>query len=121
MTIENMPLAEFLAMQKPKRKNKKPEGNIKKTIMAWLQAHNIPAWNNATGAYKMGDSYIRYGAIGSADIMAILPPSGRSVHIEVKSATGTQKPAQKRWQAMVERAGGIYILARGIEDVTILL
>jgi hypothetical protein len=35
----------------------------------------------------------------------------------VKAAKGTQREAQKNWQKAWEKRGGIYILARSVEDV----
>lgn len=61
-------------------------------------------------------SPIRYGQKGAADIQGIIK-GGRFLAIEVKTATGRQSPEQKSWQKMIEMYGGIYILARSIEDV----
>ena len=36
--------------------------------------------------------------------------------IEVKTATGRQRPEQKQWQSAIEAAGGCYILARSVDD-----
>jgi hypothetical protein len=44
--------------------------------------------------------------------------NGRALAIEVKSATGRQRPDQRQWQSRWEQCGGIYILARDI-DATI--
>jgi hypothetical protein len=44
-------------------------------------------------------------------------PHGQFVQIEVKSATGRQTEAQRKWQRMVEKFGGLYVLARSVEDV----
>jgi hypothetical protein len=57
---------------------------------------------------------IRFGLPGQADIGAII--DGRPVEIEVKTASGRQSQEQRNWQAAVERAGGIYILARSPDD-----
>jgi hypothetical protein len=42
---------------------------------------------------------------------------GLAFGIEVKAAKGTQREAQKNWQKAWEKRGGIYILARSVEDV----
>ena len=68
-----------------------------------------------TGAVKDGDRFIRYGVKGQPDIFLIL--KGRFVGIEVKTKTGRQSNDQKNWQRNCERAGGIYILARSVDDV----
>lgn len=60
---------------------------------------------------------VKAGIKGQADIFGILAPSGRHISIETKAPHGRQSPEQKRWQAMVERMGGIYCLARSTDDV----
>lgn len=37
--------------------------------------------------------------------------------IEVKTMVGRQSKDQKNWQRNCERSGGLYILARSVEDV----
>ena len=59
---------------------------------------------------------VRQGQAGAPDILLFLP-GGRTVGVEVKSATGRQSPAQRLWQVNLEAAGVTYILARGLEDV----
>jgi hypothetical protein len=51
---------------------------------------------------------------GSADISAII--RGRSVKIEVKVGNDIQSPAQKKYQDDIERAGGVYIIARDFDS-----
>lgn len=58
---------------------------------------------------------VRFGLPGMADIGGIY--RGRAVEIEVKTEKGKQSQPQRNWQAAVERAGGIYILARSVNDV----
>jgi hypothetical protein len=42
---------------------------------------------------------------------------GQRIGIETKSATGAQREAQQDYQRALEAVGGIYILARSVEDV----
>jgi len=51
---------------------------------------------------------------GSADISATI--KGRSVKIEVKIGKDRQSEAQKRYQENIERAGGIYIIAKDFDS-----
>jgi hypothetical protein len=62
----------------------------------------------------------RYGTPGAPDIMGIIK-GGQFLGIEVKSLTGQQSEEQKAWQRMIESLGGIYILARKVEDVDNIL
>jgi hypothetical protein len=51
---------------------------------------------------------------GSADISATI--NGRAVKIEVKIGKDRQSEAQKNYQAEIERAGGIYFIAKSFDD-----
>ena len=47
---------------------------------------------------------------GSADISAVV--FGRAVKVEVKIGTDRQSEAQRCYQSAVERAGGLYFIAK---------
>jgi hypothetical protein len=53
------------------------------------------------------------GTKGSADISATI--KGRSVKIEVKYGKDRQSDYQKEYQQAIERAGGVYIIARDFD------
>lgn len=59
---------------------------------------------------------VSFGVIGQADITGILAPGGKRLEIEVK--TGSDKPSdqQLRFAAMIRAAGGIYVVARSVDD-----
>ncbi len=95
------------------------ESVIQKQILAefgalpWLRV-----WRNNTGALTdQRGQLITYGLKGSADILGLIAPDGRFLAIEVKNERGKQSPAQIAFGEMVEKMGGIYILARSVEDV----
>lgn len=56
---------------------------------------------------------------GTPDLIGVLARGsvGQAFGIEVKAAKGRQREAQALWQAAWERRGGIYILARSLDDV----
>ena len=60
---------------------------------------------------------IKFGVPGAADINGIIAPTGQRIEIENKSSTGRQTKDQEKYQAMIEKMGGIYILAKSIDDV----
>lgn len=97
-------------------------GSESTTLRAILQEFGsrpgIRLWRNNTGAAstKTGQ-VVRFGVPGQADISGVLAPHGRRIEIEVKSATGRQSQKQRRFQAMIEKHGGLYVLARSVEDV----
>ncbi len=45
----------------------------------------------------------------------------RFLSIEVKTPSGRLSPEQETWQAAVQKAGGIAVVARSVEDVRFLL
>ena len=57
------------------------------------------------------------GTKGTADISATI--RGRSVKIEVKYGRDVQSDAQKQYQEMIEKAGGVYIIAKTFDDFVI--
>lgn len=69
---------------------------------------------------------MRFGVKGQADISGILHRTCRNcgelahgvrVEIEVKGPEGRMEKSQKRFRAMIEKHGGIYVVARSIDDV----
>ncbi|MCZ4366646.1 hypothetical protein [Sulfitobacter dubius] len=54
------------------------------------------------------------GLVGEPDISGCL--DGRWIGIEVKTATGRQRPDQAKFQKAIEARGGIYIIARSPDD-----
>ena len=52
--------------------------------------------------------------IGTADISATI--HGRSVKIEVKIGADRQSDAQRKYQQAIEKAGGVYYIARDFES-----
>lgn len=50
------------------------------------------------------------GTKGTADISATV--AGKSLKIEIKYGSDRQSPAQKQYQADVEKSGGIYLIVR---------
>ncbi len=57
---------------------------------------------------------------GTADLMCLLP-NGKTVFIETKAPKGKQRTSQEKWQAAVEKRGYIYIVARSVEDVEVVI
>lgn len=64
----------------------------------------------------MGNRFVAFGLPGSADLTGILP-GGRRLEIEVKRPRERQTSQQLLFQDMIEKYGGLYILAKSVEDV----
>lgn len=85
-------------------------------ILLTVSPHGL-AWNNNTGALKdQTGRLVRYGLPGSSDVLACI--RGRFVGIEAKVGRDRQRTNQQDFSNAVHQAGGIYILARSVEDVT---
>ena len=81
---------------------------------------DVRLWRANAGTASFGSPGSRrtvaFGLRGQADLTGILP-GGIRLEIEVKGPNGRQSHEQKLYQQMIERFGGIYVLARSVEDV----
>lgn len=94
--------------------NEKPIQNDILRVFGTLPTLRL--WRANVGAARFGRRAVRFGIPGQADLTGILP-DGRRLEIEVKSPTGEQTTEQRRFQKMIERFRGVYVLARSVEDV----
>lgn len=80
---------------------------------------DMRVWRANTGVARDAKTgrRVRFGVPGQADIQGLLAPSGRALYIEVKSAKGRQSQQQRRFETMITKHGGLYILARSVQDV----
>lgn len=90
-------------------------------------------WRNNVGVGRtlQDDRVKRFGLPGSPDILGVLmirdsddlqripnhPPFGLALGIEVKTEHGRQSEKQQNFEDAFTKRGGIYVLARSIEDV----
>jgi len=82
---------------------------VARTLQAIGSLPGVLAWRNNSGA--LVDRYgrlVRFGAVGSPDILAIV--DGLFVGLEVKRQGGRMAPQQRKWKAACERAGGVYVV-----------
>lgn len=81
------------------------------TGVAYFNDHG-PCRRNDVGARP-----VRFNPPGTADIVGVLAPEGRFVMIEVKAEKGKQRDAQVVMQRVITSLGGIYVVARSVDDV----
>jgi len=69
-------------------------------------------WRQNVGVFRAMTHHetIRCGVPGMADIGGMY--QGKAIQIEVKTSNGRLSVEQKRWKNAVERAGGVFVLAR---------
>ena len=63
-----------------------------------------------------GPRVIQSAPEGTPDLLGVIIP-GRAFAIEVKAQRGKQRAVQVAWQNAWEKRGGVYILARSLDDV----
>lgn len=78
-------------------------------------------WRQNTGVGRYVDRSgrartVQYGEPGQADLIGILR-GGRWIEIECKSPKGRQSPEQRAREQTIRKFGGVYILARSVQDV----
>jgi hypothetical protein len=117
------------AKRGPRKPSGQPtEAQILKAIVALLKHHPRVAqcWRQNSGTFqeRNRDGSVRYiranTAKGMSDIMGVMK-DGRTLAIEVKSATGRMRPGQEEFLATIRQAGGVAGVCRSVEDAQALL
>jgi hypothetical protein len=95
------------------------EGDFLREATLWLAERNVFEWRNNTGVAvnKETGQFVRFGIPGGSDLLVVVPPFGRFLGVETKAKLGRQSEKQKRFQRAVERAGGVYALAKTLEEL----
>lgn len=93
------------------------ENLVKLTLISLSQMPKTRAWANNTGTGRTlaGNRIIKYGLVGSSDILCI--SNGLFVCAEIKIGKDFQKPNQVKFQKMIEDCGGKYFIIRSTEDI----
>ena len=103
------------AAQTPRKSNRiakqPPVPHEKETVIQ----NRIRDFLRMHGWYVMRHQQSLGSLKGMSDLTAI--KNGKTIYIEVKTPRGHQSQYQKDFQQEIESHGGIYILARDIEDV----
>ena len=95
-----------------------PEGRVLNGCLRYLQAKGIYHWRNNTGAVQVRPGqFMRFGKIGSSDILGILP-GGRLLCVECKAPDGGRlSPEQKQFMADVNALGCFAVVVRGWKEL----
>lgn len=92
------------------------EKEIQHGILDYLRMKGIFVWRNNTGAFKVGDRFIRTGMKGLPDILGVLQ-GGKLLAIEVKRESGRVSPEQEEVLLRLKNAGAVAFVARSLDDV----
>jgi len=98
-----------------------PEGALIKASLAILALTPHHAWRNNSGATKIGQRFVRFGAVGSGDILIVAYPSGRLVSAEAKAGRNKATAHQLAWIEQVRSAGGVAGVFRTVEELLALV
>lgn len=102
------------------RKKKAPtirESIVVSDCIKWLHINGCFIWRNNTGAYKPErGGFIRYGKVGSPDILG-MTPSGRFIGVECKSGSNDLTEHQEHFRDQVLACNGLYIAAWSVDDL----
>ena len=75
------------------------------------------AWRSNTGTAYRGKRLLRFGKVGSGDVIGFLPGGARFVSIEIKTVNDRPTDEQTEFLLRVREAGGIAFIAESIADV----
>ena len=79
---------------------------------------DIRLWRNNSGLFwTRNGQRVRASVEGAPDLIGLMLPQGRFLGIECKSLTGRLSPVQKAFGEMIVRMGGLYCVARSVNDV----
>lgn len=111
------------AGKKPRKRRSRNPGHVSESLVVsscikWLWNHGCFIWRNNTGGFRdKTGRMVKYGAVGSPDIIG-MTPTGRFIGVECKSPTGGGLTEhQERFRERVIEHDGIYIVARSVNDL----
>lgn len=111
-----------------RRRHSSPEGRIQAECFAWFWnsyprfrkcLFHVPNENDRADANAIQGAIRKsLGVVAGVADLILMVKRGRygALCIEMKDERGTQKPAQKEWQAIVEREGYKYVICRSLEQ-----
>ncbi len=96
---------------------------VNRILLTYSVRPDLTLFKMATGVARAlhNNQVIRYGIDGGTDIIGIMKPSGRWLAIECKTGSGELQPNQRIFRDLIRSHGGLYVLARCVEDVGIVL
>lgn len=106
----------------------------REAMLAISQRPDALIWRQQSGYFRALDEprrIVKVGVAGVSDSMAVVSVEvtpemvgkriGVAVGVEFKTEKGKQSEAQKRWQAALEKRGGIYRIIRSEEEAKTLV
>lgn len=109
-----------IGLRKPRQRFLK-DGSVKESIiqadiLKWLKSTGLMVWRSNSGSLFLRGRHINLGPLGCADISVVVPPLGRFVGLEVKSAKGKIRKDQRIYAEGLTKQGGAYFIVRSVQD-----
>mgnify|MGYP002860351187 CR=1 FL=1 len=93
------------------------ESAVLDQCLVYLKAKGLYVWRNNTGAVRVGRRFIRFGYVGSSDILGITK-DGRFLAVECKREKGgVLSDAQKEFIAEINRNGGVAVCVHSVMEL----
>ena len=98
---------------------KKHEEFLKKVMLKIQEMYpGSVVMKNNTGVLKSEKGYyVKYGMVGSSDLICCIAPHGRFVGIEIKTGRARQSDQQKKYEKAINKAGGRYFILFDNADI----
>lgn len=101
------------------------EADVLRACLSLFKIHGWLHWRNNTGQLDIMGRTVRFGKVGSSDILAVVPKSGRLLACECKSPArmplGRPTAAQGAFLLSVWRSGGIPVVIADVGRLEALL
>jgi penicillin-binding protein-related factor A (putative recombinase) len=99
----------------------KAENAVTRAVKDYLTLHGAVLVRVQAGGMRVGDHFVRGADAGTADMLGIWKERPFAVEVKTtKNKAGPRKNGQSEaqigFQAWWEAAGGVYLLARSVED-----
>lgn len=111
------------------KKRARPEDGLQMAVVELVRftakpgvvAHSVP--NEGPRNPRLGERLKRMGLRpGAGDLVFLLPPTGRAAYLELKNGKdGRQSAEQKQFELDVIAVGGLYALARTLDEAVTIL
>jgi hypothetical protein len=93
-----------------------PERVIQAEILSWLKKTGAFAWRQNSGKIPVHGRLVNLGPDGISDVVVVVPPTGRFMGLEVKSAKGKLRPVQAAFRDKLLSVGGHYVVVRSLKE-----
>ncbi len=92
------------------------EANIQRAILDALGSIGAFAMRAQSGKVKVRGGWMQLAPAGTPDIFVLVPPTGHSLWLEVKTATGEERESQLTWAGQARRRGAGVQTVRTVQE-----